>query len=44
MKKKIVSIYLGSELLDKIDAERTNYSRRSFIEHMLLERFGINNN
>ena len=39
MKKKIVSIYLKQDLIDSIDSERTNFSRCSFIEHTLIERF-----
>jgi metal-responsive CopG/Arc/MetJ family transcriptional regulator len=40
MTKKIVSIYLDSDLVEHIDAIRSNYSRSSFLENALIERFG----
>jgi hypothetical protein len=41
MVKKIISLYLREELLEKIGKEKSNYSRNSFIENILNEKFKI---
>ena len=39
-KTKNISLYLNPEFVDVLDGNRQNYSRSSFIEHVLLEKFG----
>ena len=39
-KTKNISLYLNPEFVEVLDKKRENYSRSSYIEHVLLEKFG----
>ena len=39
-KTKNISLYLNPEFVEVLDEKRENFSRSSFIEHVLLKKFG----